>query len=248
MKRIPSLVDSSPKPSLLPNVYLGPSYEDDEIEKALKDAQVEYHRSEDVHAETGGAFDITIGPLMDIYRRPDGTKLNPSDEAIESALTKIGIDNLELDRENMSVTSKIDQPRVDLGGLGKGYTLDQMAALLREWSIEAALLNAGDSTVLALGQPRGEDGWGVGAGTHFAETVRLHDNALSGYGFSERGSHIIDPRTGRPVPTKRENAWAIAPTASLADALSTAFLVMAPDEVEEFCASQPPEISAIFPS
>ena len=68
-----------------------------------------------------------------------------------------------------------------------------------------------------------------------APTINLQNNSLSGSGFSERGEHIIDPRKHCRVPASKMNSWSIAPYAALADALSTAFLIMEEKEIEDFC-------------
>ncbi|MCX6565881.1 MAG: FAD:protein FMN transferase [Candidatus Aminicenantes bacterium] len=142
---------------------------------------------------------------------------------------------------------------LDLGGVGKGYALDQAAKILLEWGVSDALLHGGMSSALAAGSPLAKSGtdpesklparpgWpvGVGAGWPGAPTrVVLSGRALSGSGTEVKGGHILDPRTGRPA---RGNlaAWASAPTAALSDALSTAFFVMTPDAVEAFVGRHP---------
>ena len=110
-----------------------------------------------------------------------------------------------------------------------------MAALLPDWSVNSALLNAGDSTVLAMGAPPREAGWIVTLDNAARDMVTLRDSALSSTGFTVRGNHIMDPRSLRPVPMKKTRTWAAAPTAALSDALSTAFMVMDAGEIREFC-------------
>ncbi len=98
-----------------------------------------------------------------------------------------------------------------------------------------ALLDAGGSTLLALDPPRGQEGWNVGTGTANENTIALANRAFSGSGFDVQGLHIIDPRTARPATLKKQNAWAFAPNAALADALSTAFIIMSKKEIRELC-------------
>ena len=110
-----------------------------------------------------------------------------------------------------------------------------MAIHLREWHIPRALLDAGGSTLLALDPPRGQDGWSVGTGTSGERPIQLANRAFSGSGFDVQGLHIIDPRTARPATLKKQNAWAFAPNAALADALSTAFILLSKREIRELC-------------
>ena len=135
---------------------------------------------------------------------------------------------------------------LDLGALGKGYALDQMATILKKSGIENALLDAGGSTLLAFGEGPSGNGWPVGTGEADIPGINLKDRSLSGSAFTERGEHIIDPRNGCRVSADRQNAWALAPFAALADALSTAFLVMNPQEIIAFC-EQNTGIEAILP-
>ncbi|RXK56017.1 FAD:protein FMN transferase [Oleiharenicola lentus] len=150
-----------------------------------------------------------------------------------------------LDPGQHTLTSHAARLHLDLGAVGKGYALDRLAATLREWDITAALLQSGGSTALALDAPAGEPGWhlGLGEGDTY-RTVPLIHAALSGSGIAVKGSHLVDPRSGRPAERTRRT-WALAPNAAVSDALSTAFFIMAPDAIREFCAAHP-EIGAAY--
>jgi thiamine biosynthesis lipoprotein len=192
-----------------------------------------------MHEETDGAFDVTIGPLMKLHRDETGAPRIPHPDDVLRAEARVGMNLFTVDEETGSVTVHADHLVIDLGAVGKGYALDQCAALLAEWSIQNALLNAGDSTVLGLGAGPGSEGWPVTAGNRELREFLLRNNALSGSGFHVKGAHIINPRTRRPVPPKPERVWAIAPTAALSDAASTAFMVMTREEIDAFCARNP---------
>lgn len=149
-----------------------------------------------------------------------------------------------LDPEAHTLTAHAERLQLDLGAIGKGYALDRLAALLRDdWDITSACLQSGGSTALTLAPPAGLAGWPIGIGDEAAtRTLTLAHTALSGSGIAVKGSHLVDPRAGTPA-TRTRRAWALASTAAISDALSTAFFVMPDAEVATFCAAHP-EIGA----
>lgn len=206
------------------------------------------HRCAQLSDETGGAFDITIGPLLDCWLNEDKTGRIPSDEELAQARQRTGTHLYQLQAAEHTVELLASPVHIDLGGFGKGYAVDQLAELLREWSIDAALIHGGSSSVLALGAPPGTGGWPLTL-SHPANRqatlahLDLRDRALSGSGL-EQGPHIIDPRSGHPVEGVMA-AWTSAPTAATADALSTAFMVMTPDEVAAYCQGHPDSMAML---
>ena len=170
-----------------------------------------------ISAETHGAFDVT---------RVRG-----------------GMDKVEFDKAQITIALKDAEISLDLGGIGKGFALDKAAEIMNEWSVETALIRAGDSSVLALGVPPDDDGWRVNVGSGAEgdagrEEIMLSDRAVRGSGTSVRGQHIIAPRTGRPAEGPIRT-WASCPSATVSDALSTAFMVMSSEEVERLCVEHP---------
>lgn len=189
--------------------------------------------------ETRGAFDVTVGTLVKCWRHEDGSPRTPPPQELDRARLLTGTHLLELDEREHTVRLSASPVQVDLGGIGKGYAVDKVAELLGEWSIETALISGGYSSVLALEAPPGTDGWPLTLSdpadhTKILARPRLRAGALSGSGV-QKGGHIISPRTGRPVEGRRA-AWAVAPDATTGDALSTAFMIMEPDEIRQYCA------------
>jgi len=172
-------------------------------------------RCVDLCEETNGACDVTLGT---------------------------GIDQLELDDGELTVTRRSSAVAIDLGGYGKGYAVDCMAKVLDDWEIESAMLHGGTSSVLARGAPPGERGWLVTL-RHPSDREQvigrfcLRHLAVNGSGL-RKGCHIIDPRTGETAAATSA-AWAITSDAAAGDALSTAFMIMSPDEIGEYCAREP---------
>ncbi|MBK8037528.1 MAG: FAD:protein FMN transferase [Verrucomicrobiaceae bacterium] len=187
-----------------------------------------------VHAETTGAFDITIGPLMELFVTATGEPRHVNASVLEEARQIIGSHRFDLDEAEMTVTVHASRMIFDLGALGKGYALDQAADVLAMHGIQNAVLNAGDSTVLALGKPADKDAWNLTL-SHGAKQLQLRDRAVSGSGFAVQGAHIMNPRLFQPVPVKNRRTYALAPTAALSDALSTAFMVMDAAEITALC-------------
>lgn len=192
-----------------------------------------------IHDETNGAFDVTVSPLCQLWRNHSEV----SDSHISEAKARVGMDNLALKRDEMAAEVLVEGVQIDLGGIGKGYAIDQAIQYLRDWQIPAALIHGGQSTVYAHGALDGIDGWEVGfregADDLFpnegeAPKLYLKDQALSGSGNLLHGPHIIDPRSGRPIK-KKKYSWAVADSGTVSDALSTAFMVMSPEEISHYC-------------
>lgn len=202
-----------------------------------------------MYEQTKGAFDITIGSLLKCWRNDDGSLRTPAEEELSLARKKTGTDLLRLNAAEHTVEVLAEGVQVDLGGIGKGYAVDQVAKLLREWSIDVALIHGGYSSVLTLDSPADMKGWPVtlshpGRGKRTLEKVHFHGRALSGSGV-RKGGHIIDPRTSRPVKGKLA-AWSATPDAATGDALSTAFMVFEPDEIEEYCRLHPEVLAMVI--
>lgn len=159
-----------------------------------------------------GAFDITVGPLMKIWGFYKGSGRMPHRAEIRTALARIGYQNLLLNPTTRTVRFAKKGMEIDPGGIGKGYAVDRMAEILRRNGVKSALINAGGSSLLAIGTPPGESGWEVKIrdprdSRKTIEDLRLKDQSMATSGSYEKFftvrrktySHIMDPRTGYPA-------------------------------------------------
>ncbi len=161
-----------------------------------------------------------------IRRQTDGV----FDAAYRSRSRRPLKDLITLDRDNLTVRVNSDVVELDLGGIGKGFGLDRMADLLQEWGIKSYLLRASYSTALAGAAPLGAKGWDAGFGSaENRQEVWLENKAISGSGVEMQGEHIFDARTGGA--TGRYRSWAVAESGAVADALSTAFMIMEKEDI-----------------
>src|SRR5437899_2236751 len=119
-----------------------------------------------LHQESGGAFDITIAPLVRCWGFMGGSGHFPGAEELAEARAKVGLHLVRLDAENLTVQFARAGVMLDLGAIGKGYAIERAAQVLREAGVTSALLHGGTSTVYALGHPPGAQFWKVAvAGT-----------------------------------------------------------------------------------
>ena len=159
-----------------------------------------------------GTFDITVGPLMKVWGFYRGTGHLPKEQEIRAALDRVGYRKVVLDGKTRTVRFSTDGVELDPGGIGKGYAVDRMIAVLKESGVDSALVSAGSSSIYALGTPPDEPGWQVAIRdprdeTKSVATVTLRDQSLSTSGNYEKffvadgkvWSHIMDPRTGYPA-------------------------------------------------
>ncbi|HET7696883.1 MAG TPA: FAD:protein FMN transferase [Vicinamibacterales bacterium] len=210
--------------------------------------------------ESDGAFDVTVGPLMKAWGFFRGEGRMPSDGELAAARRGVGAAHVRLNPADHTIA--FDRPGVelDLGGIAKGYAVDRAVALLKRRGVTAALVSAGGSTIYGLGAPPGRDAWDVEIqdpldSRRIARTVTLRDRALSVAGRSEKSfesggvtySHIMDPRTGRPVQGMLSVA-VLAPTGTAADALDNALFVLGRERSQPYLRALPPTEAIFFPA
>jgi thiamine biosynthesis lipoprotein len=188
--------------------------------------------------ESGGRFDVTVGPLVDLWRNAAERGRWPSSAELAEARSRVGSDQLVL-RADGSAALATQGARVEVGGIAKGYALDCLAERLRARGFGAALLDFGGSSVVALGSPPAAAGWRLlardASGTPLG-VLTLRDQSLSVSGSLAQGAlvagrrigHVIDPRSGLPLERALQ-AIALAADATRAEACSKAYLVAGED-------------------
>lgn len=209
-------------------------------------------RARGLWAETGGAFDVTIAPLVRCWGFMGGTGSLPDPVSIAEARAAVGMHQVELNADRLTVSFARPGVMFDLGAIGKGFAVDRAAEILREAGVTSALLHGGTSTAYAIGRQQDGARWKIAipspANTADAPplaTVELENESLSVsavWGRSFRAGeknygHIIDPRTGQPAAHARMSA-VILPDATESDALSTALLT-APELLVSWAQARP---------
>lgn len=184
--------------------------------------------------KSNGAFDVSVGPLTRLWRRSRNLKELPLPEMVEQAQRKVNWRWVELQKKGKKVRLLQPGMALDLGGIAQGWTADDCLALLKSKGIQRAMIDAGGD--IALGEPPpGEKAWKIEAPTATGENKNLY---LKNCGITTSGatfryleldgvrySHIVDPRTGRPL-THRTLVTVLAKNATTADAWATAISVM----------------------
>lgn len=222
--------------------------------------------SHELSDATNGAFDVTVGPMVQLWRRAIRQGELPRPRRLADAQARVGIANLDLDPHRRSVTIRIPGMALDFGGLGKGLAADQALEVLRLHGLRSALVDAGGDVVVGDAPP-GRAGWRVMLppidprsipslpGPDSGIPILLLENcavATSGaaYQFLDvdgvRYSHVIDPRTGLGVIVPQGEIHAVtvvAPTGAVADGLASALSVLGPPQ-----RSGPPEHAEPPPS
>lgn len=186
---------------------------------------------------TGGAFDVTVGPLVQLWRKARKTGELPSAEALQQARQKVGYQKMKLDPKAQTVELTVPGMRLDLGGIAKGYAADEALQVLKQHGIPQALVNgSGD---IALGDPPPErDAWRIGiapldANAPPSRSLQTAGRAVATSGDAwqyveidgQRYSHIVDPRTGLGLQT-RSSVTIVAPDGTAADSLASAVSVL----------------------
>ncbi len=186
---------------------------------------------------TGGKFDITVGPLVELwgfYRQEDSI---PAPEEISETKKQVGFDKIKVENRRISLPS--EKMRLDFGAFVKGYAADRMAKILRDNGVENFLVNLGGN-IYAGGKSPDNTGWTIGLRDprqteKINGVIKISDAGVATSGDyermfiheGERYAHIIDPLAGRPVKGTAA-VTTIAPDALTADLFSTSLFLTGP--------------------
>jgi FAD:protein FMN transferase len=199
-------------------------------------------KAEDVSKLSEGAFDVTVGPIVKLWRLSFRTQKMPDKEKLAKALDLVGYQKVHFDAKGKTV--KLDKAgmQLDLGGIAKGYAADEALTVLEKHGIARALV-AASGDIAVSGPPPDAEGWTVAiapldvAKDKPAKSLLLHDAAVSTSGDAEkyveidgkRYSHIVDPRTGLGL-TQRMSVTVIARHGVTADSMTKIVCVMGPEK------------------
>ena len=208
-------------------------------------------------AETDGAFDITVGPLMKSWGFFRGRGRLPAPAEISQVLTRVGYQHLKLDPTTRTIRFDKEGVEIDLGGIAKGYAVDRGVEILRSNGITSALVSSGMSSIYALGSPPGAHGWTITVRDPYDEHKAGDVLHLQNYSVSISGSyekffkiagknycHIMDPHTGWPVSGLLSTV-VLAPTGTDTDGRSAGFFVMGVERSRKYLAAHP-NLAVIF--
>jgi thiamine biosynthesis lipoprotein len=187
---------------------------------------------------SNGTFDVTIAPVLRVWKQAYNDGRRPSAAEIAAARKCVGYEKIDIAAPDR-IRLRSDCLDIDLGGIGKGYAVDRALAVLQAAGIRDALVNAGSSSIAAIGAPPGLDGWpvAIGATVSGRDTMLLRNASIStsqqNAAFlpfvSATFGDIIDPRAAAPVEGKAIVS-VIAPRATASDALSTTLLLLPPSD------------------
>ncbi|MCJ8013282.1 FAD:protein FMN transferase [Paenibacillus sp. KQZ6P-2] len=213
----------------------------------------------DYAVQTGGLYDPTIGPLVSLWNIGNEGAHVPSKAELDKAKGLIGYKDVIMNPKECTIKLARPSMALDLGGIGKGYAADRVAAYLKTQQVDSAMINLGGSSIIAMGSKPGGQSWNIGLqdpdqsrGTSLGN-VQIINKTIDSSGvyerfFVENGvryHHILDPRTGYPSQSGLKSVTIISDSATDADALSTAVFIMGLDEGMKYIEKQP-GIDAFF--
>jgi len=218
------------------------------VEKELFDflkLSIEYSRT------TGGAFDITVGPLMKAWGFFDNKGRVPGASELKSVTAQVGFNHVVFNQRTNGIRFDREGVELDLGGIAKGYAVDKAAEILLASGVTSAFISAGSSSICAIGAPADQTSWRVEVSdpldrSHRLDSIEIKDRSVSTSGCREKTfesggktyCHIMDPRIGRPIEGLL-SATVITQSGVEAEALSKALMVMGVEKAGDFLKTRP---------
>lgn len=199
---------------------------------------------------SGGAFDITMGPIIKLWGIGTDKERVPSDSEIKAKLQLVGYDNIIINKKDNSVMLKNKGMALDLGGMGKGFATDEVLKIYKKYNIERGLINLGSSSIYAIGKNQDSNPWAIGIQNPRSEksdsylgVIKISNQGLSTSGDYEqffikdgkRYHHIMDSKTGAPAENGAMSDTIVIQgnvkdNSMLADVLTTAVFVLGPEK------------------
>ncbi|MGB0734212.1 MAG: FAD:protein FMN transferase, partial [Pontibacterium sp.] len=219
--------------------------------------------SRDIGEKTQGAFDVTVGPLVNLWGfGPQGRiEKAPNEEVIEDAINKIGLNQYALDNDKSTIQKMRADLYIDLSAVAKGFGVDQVASVLESFGIKGYLVEIGGELRAQGTKPEGES-WLIAiespdsTSRSVQKIIQVNDIAIATSGdyrnyFEEEGvrfSHTIDPSTGKPITHNLASVSVLMPTCAEADALATAFMVLGTEAAYSYALEHGIEAAFIYKS
>lgn len=213
-----------------------------------------------LYEDTKGAFDVTVYPLMELWGFPEKEYHLPSDEELSQTLALVGTDRLDYDAQTGTLTLDRDQ-RIDLGGIGKGYTSQRVMEIFRQAGVSSGMVSLGGN-VQCLGTKPDGSLWRIGIQApwktegEIAAVVEIADQAVITSGGYERYfvdettgetyCHILDPKTGYPVKSDLASVSIVSPDGMLADGLSTSLYIMGLEGAQAYWRAHSTQFQALL--
>ncbi|MCD8354539.1 MAG: FAD:protein FMN transferase [Clostridiales bacterium] len=225
-----------------------------------EDTAALFERALEIYDSTGGAFDITVYPLMELWGFTTQDYQVPEASDLQAALALVGADRVTYDSSTSTVTLGEGQS-IDLGGIAKGYTSQRIMELFEEMGVTSAMVSLGGN-IQCLGTKPDGSLWRVGiqdpVGSEGAivAVIEVEDQAVITSGSYERYftdeatgetyHHIIDPATGYPADSGLISVTIVTDDGALGDALSTALFIMGLEEGTAYWQAHSDEFQAVF--
>lgn len=239
--------------------------EDSEISKLNKsgcaalsdDTAVMVTKALDLYKSTGGAFDITVLPLMELWGFTTQEYYVPTEDEIQSTLQRVGADKLIWDESTKTLTLG-DKQEIDLGGIAKGFTSSRIMEIFKKDGVTCGMVSLGGNVHL-LGTKQDGSAWRVGIQDpnntdDMLGVLEANDCAVITSGAYERNfekdgvtyHHIVDPATGKPSNSGLTSVTIVSKDGTLADGLSTSLFVMGKDKAIAYWKQHADEFDTIL--